>query len=419
MDTTQEFLVPASSLAPDEEALVLFPYEAPARNDLAVRQKREKPSPEPFIWPLDATTGQMNTGPVTAEQGSTWSYNPRVTNHVEQSIVREAIAQQSPEQVGLNAQVLDAVLFPERQPIFLEPVTTPLLPVWWPSLVELNVVQRAKFVRFVAAIYHLEHDVTALACLLENHDPVLRAAAVRKLEALTGSRVPAPGEVGTEEMGMWIKFQAAQIDPKPVNRWPAVPKDLRLSPDSFSPALLQALEQNDADAFAREFARWMEAGVRRDRSIWLADSLDRQVAEDNALSEQSSSCPPAPRLRPELVLNPALPAFTRMQGIAWLAQLIHFDRFAKERAAATELIPNQGEIDNFRSPESGPSMAMLNAKLFPRKGGADVETLRRAAFWEISGLFNQFPDPGRDAMHRLAEQGVEEVLRFPNWPPPP
>jgi hypothetical protein len=146
--------------------------------------------------------------------------------------------------------------------------------------------------------------------------------------------------------------------------------------------MIQALQRNDADAFAKAFALWLDSGVMRDRQIRSAETLDRKILEGSHLRGAiggSASLRPAPRLRPDVLLNTNIPALDRMKAIALLARIVHHDRFAREWTEAKALVASA-----------------------PR----DSDILRRAAFWELREGGVQ--TAGWLALNRLAQSGEDE-----------
>ena len=110
--------------------------------------------------------------------------------------------------------------------------------------------------------------------------------------------------------------------------------------------------------------------------------FDRKAVEASNLGGAvgyQAYLPPAPRLRTDIVPKLNIPAIDRMNAIALLAQLLHYDRFAQERRKATAQVA------------AAPS---------------DSDILRRAAFWELRDV--NIENPGRLALNRLARNGKNE-----------
>jgi hypothetical protein len=362
LDSAQEFLLPKGTLQPGQTAVVLYEYEPPSNYEPAL-QILTGTQPVMSVWPIDAV-GKVDTRGVPAQMESSFITHPDAGG-ISLELIKKAIVASSPEEVGLYGQVVDALLFPAR-------------------LQELarSDARRSTYVRFVVAIRDLDRDVTWLARLLESKEQTIRAAAVERLEALTGTRNPAPEDKSPQSLHAWAQTWAKQATPTQVSRWPPVPADLKTPPDAFPEALIQALQKEDADVFAKAFAGWLDSGVMRDREIHYAETLDRKVVNGSNLggaNGYSAYLPGAPRLRPDVVLGTNLPAIDRMKAIALLANIWHYDRFAREQTEARTLVvaaPHESDI------------------------------LRRAAFWELREAGVQ--TAGWVALSRLAQTGEDE-----------
>jgi len=360
VDTAQECLLPQGSLNPGQTALVLFQYEPPANYEPAL-QSSPAAKPAILVWPMDSAS-MVDTHGIAAQSED----KPLPATAIKLDLIKKDIAAGSPEEVGLYRQVVDALLFPDKLQ----------------SLARQD-ASRATYVRFLVAILDLNRDVSSLAQLLESPDPTVRSAALKKLEALTGTTVPPPVDETPPSLYAWAQAWAAQTVPDQPLRWPPVPADLKAPPDAFPEPLIQALQKNDADGFSKAFAVWLDSGVMRDREIrYAANTLNREIVEGSNLGGalgDEAYLPPAPRLRADVILNKDIPAIDRMKAIALLAQLSHFDRFARERAKAIAVVA------------STPS---------------DSDLLRRAAFWELRDT--NINTAGRVALQRLARSGEDE-----------
>ena len=362
LDTQQDFLLPKGTLNPGQTAVVLYEYN-PAGNYEAASQTSPGARPAMSVWPINLA-GKVDTRGVPLQMESGFILNPD-TEGINLELIKKDIVTSSPEEVGLYGQVVDALLFPTR---FQE--------------LARSEASRTTYVRFVVAIHDLNRDVPWLARLLESKDQTIRAAALRRLEALTGTENPAPEDKSPQSLHEWAQTWAKQIASTHAPRWPSVPADLKSPPDSFPELLMQALQKGDADFFATALADWLDSGVRRDREIHYAEALDRKVVEGSNLGGAvgyNAYLPPAPRLRPDVVLDSDIPAIDRMKAIALLAQLLHYDRFAQERREAIALVA------------AAPS---------------ESDILRRAAFWELRDV--NIKTAGRVALNRLARSGEDE-----------
>ncbi|MGH8047787.1 MAG: hypothetical protein ACREKL_11110, partial [Chthoniobacterales bacterium] len=127
VDSAKTLLLAAGSVKPGKSALVLFPFKPPADSEPAVQTARTF-LPPPRVWAID-------DGMVHAE-GAT----------VPLDAVAKAIATRSPEEIGLNAQVADALHSPEKF-----------------AALAAKDPQRAKYVEFVIALRGLNRKADAKA----------------------------------------------------------------------------------------------------------------------------------------------------------------------------------------------------------------------------------------------------------------
>jgi HEAT repeat protein len=368
VDTTQVFLLPKDTLKPGQSALVLFQYEHPAHYEPALQTSREalagETQPEISVWPMDSADN-VDTHDIPAQTQGGPSIE-RETGGINLNLIKKDIATSTPEQVGLNRQVLDALLFPDK----------------FQALARTD-ASRATYVRFTITILDLNRDVSSLARLLESQDQTVRTAASEKLEVLTGTHIPTPKDNSSSSLHEWAQTWAQQAVSNKSLRWPPVPADLKAPPDAFPEPLIEALQRDDDDAFTKAFVVWLDSGVMRDREIRFAANLDRKIVEGSnlggAIGQGGPYLPPAPRLRPDVVLDTNIPAIDRMKAIALLVQLSHYDRFAQERAEAVALVAT--------SPN-------------------DSDILHRAAFWELRDP--NIKTAGRVALNKLAQSGEDE-----------
>jgi hypothetical protein len=367
VDTAQEFLLPKGKLQPGQKAVVFFEYGCQVCPKPAL-QTAPRTLPPTSVWPVDSA-GNLNTDGVPAHAESGLMLKQMMQDRgdiISLELIKKDIAASSPEEVGLNGQVLDALLFPKK----------------FQALARRD-GGRATYVRFTIAILDLNRDVPWLARLLESQDRTVRRAALKKLKSLTLTDNPAPKDKSPQSLQAWAQSWGKQAISPPGPRWPPVPAELKTPGDAFPEPLMQALRRNDADAFAKAFAVWLDSGVMRDRGIYYAAAtLDRRIMDGSNLEGAifgMMGLRAAPRLRPDILLNTNIPAIDRMKAIALLAQAMHYERFVQEWDEARALAG------------SAPS---------------DSEILRRAAFWEL----REFPSQTAGALgiRRLAQKGEDE-----------
>jgi hypothetical protein len=317
------------------------------------------------------------------------------------------ITHSAPEEVGLQQQMLDCLLFPDR----------------FAALAQKG-PDRATYVRLACAARDLCRDVPHLIGLLESPDPELRRAVAAYLHAITGAEIPLPAKndpasLRQHALGwsawwkshrdplIWNESKFAFVKPvvgKPPFSEPPLPADLKSTDaDDGTPlAVVDAMGsvrgKPDADAFAPSFRAFLDDSGPRDRYLkmtvlrsegqfrrtnekptlppWLTAADVKGINifstsyDDFGWSVQASgfpACvqggsgpflPPAPRLRQDLLLNPNVPAKDRTGLIAMFAYaLFNNDRFVADRRAAT---------------------AYLN------RPDADMELVRRTAFWTVA-----------------------------------
>ena len=257
IDTTQEFLLPEGTLKPDEKAVVLFQYDS---DDGSPEVKN--PEPKMVVWPMDGAAGMVNIGRISAEPNGGWGGRNREDTTIPLQQIKDAIAKGSPEEIGLNAQVIDALLFPEKN-----------------KQLAAQDARRATYVRFVLALHDLGRDIPALSTLLESGDRATRDAALARLVALAGKKVDPPDDETAHSLNEWsVDWGLIKLPEKPPE-WPPVPKDSKMPKDAFPAALLKAVSDDDADAFAKAFPEWLDSGVMRDRQIEYANKQNTAPRE--------------------------------------------------------------------------------------------------------------------------------------------
>ena len=292
----QQYLRPAGALEPGQLAVVLVQYEHPAQNEWTA-----SPEAKQVLWPLEKD--RLLTGGVPARSGGKGTdTNAPVTLQD----LRDAVASVAPEEVDLYPRIIDAVFFPQK----IE------------ALAQKD-PDRATYIRIAAAVLDLDRDVPSLALLLEERDKAVRAAAAKKLAALTEADVARPSEetptalhAWSEAWGRWwsdhkdsrvwdetkTRWVAATADHAAPPRWPVVPASLKEPADGFPRDLLNAVEKHDAAAFAPAFRAWMDGGVSRDRQIQYAMSLSRDMVDaghlGGAIGQSGPFLPPAPGFAP-------------------------------------------------------------------------------------------------------------------------
>jgi HEAT repeat protein len=373
--TRQTWLIPAGTLRPGQEAVVLKEYHPPADYQPALQAKRMNPEGTLTVWPI--VDDLVRTGGVPAKTTGRFGMEEPITL----KIILEEVGRAAPEEAGLSAQLLTAWLFPDR----LENVLG-------------NDPKRLDYVRFVVALRDLERDVPALADLLESRDGKVRAAAAKKLRSITRATVEGPKDETPASLhawsqawhdwwekegdglawdgakACWVSRPRGQVFTR---RWPEVPADFKRPPDRFPPDLLRALERKDPAAFAAAFPVWLDSGVLRDRQIKSAEGLSQQLKRESNLEGGSRYLPPTPWLRADVLFGGKLSVEDRAKVLALIAHQWHFDRFARERRTAAELIP---------------------------KEPLGSENIRRAAFWEM--LDTNVSGPGFHAIQRLGESAA-------------
>jgi hypothetical protein len=366
-DTAQEFLLPKSKVQPGQKAVVLFEFGSPGYQNSAV-QTPSRELPQTSVWPMDSA-GNVNIDALPAHAESGPTLGQFMLDHVRiksLELIKKNIAAGSPEEVGLYGEVLEALLFPKK----------------FQALARRD-ARRATYVRFSIAVHQWNRDVPWLARLLESQDQTVRKAALKKLESLTATKSPAPKDNSPQSLQAWAQSWGKRAISPPGPRWPPVPAELKRPGGAFPEPLIQALQRNDADAFIKAFAVWLDSGVMRDREIYYAvATLDRRIIDGSNLEGAffgTIGQRAAPRLRPDVVLDTNIPTIDRMKAVALLAQVAHYERFVHEWDEAKALVA------------SVPS---------------DSDILRRAAFWEFRELPNQ--TAGSLAIRRLVQNGEDE-----------
>jgi hypothetical protein len=360
-DTRQTWLVPAGTLKPGQEAILLKPYHTPSVYEAVLQTKRISDETKPVVWPV--VNGKVLTNGVPATTSGRIADPQPVTLKV----ILDEVARTAPEEQGLYSYLLTAWLFPEK----LEAVVG-------------KDPERLAYVHFVATVRDLERDVLSLSQLLESPDRKVRDAAIRKLRAITRTpeappagplseskdEKPASLHAWSQSWCSWWEKRRDELvwDRKesrwlprakstpPARRWPEVPADFKRPGDDFPPELLRALEKKDVAAFSAVFQTWLDSGVVRDRQIKQAEVLAQELKQRGNLEGGTRFLPPSPRLRTEVVSGAKLSAADRAKIVALVAHQWHFDRFARERREA---------IGQIKAEPVG------------------SELVRRAAFWEM------------------------------------
>lgn len=336
VDTSQEYHLTTGWLSPGQNALVLFQYDSsksePARGSKSPLELGRS------VWPMDrAEVVDVGEIPLQTQSGLG---SEKERHFIKLEEVKALILESTPEQVGLCGQVLDALLFPEEL-----------------AALARSDPSRARYVQLTLAILDLARDTRALARLVNSSRARVRSAAVKKLEALTGLSAPA----APSALDPWLRALPDSRARTIEKRWPPVPATEELPADAFPAPLLKALQENDAAAIATEFPKWLDSGVLRDRQIRDAFTLDRTIVQGSNLQGAiglGAYLPPAPRLRPDVVVNDRVPVDDRMKAIALYCQIRFKESFAREQR------------------EAGVALAAMPL---------DSDLLRRAAFWELPG----------------------------------
>ena len=344
VETAQEYLVPEGTLRPDHPGILLVQYVPPNHYEPGIQTKREA-FPSLLVWPMDFADS-VDIGKIPAHTGD--GFMAASGNIISLESLEKEIAASSPEQVGLNAQVLGALLFPEK----------------FKTLAAQN-PSRAAFIQFVIAIRDLNNDGQQTH-IMEYTNDAIRSAARTKLSTL----IP----------------ESAGISPHKSRSWPPVPADFKTPLETFPGPLLQSLQNTNSESFSEAFAAWLGSGVMRDREIHFAETLDRKIINGSDLGGavgDQSYLPPAPRFRPDVIFNSNIPVEDRMKAVALLAEPLQYDRFATERADAIKCLGSES---------------------------MDEETLRRAAFWELRDA--NIKTPGWVAVTALAKRSSPQTQHF-------
>jgi hypothetical protein len=287
-----------------------------------------------LVWTLNEKN-TLDTGgiPAKSQGGKGMAVGPEEAVTVD--FVRGDIDQIVPEETGLCTQVIESVLFPDRI-----------------AKLAREKPERAAYVKIVATVRDLGRNVPALAELVASPVEELRAAVVKKLEALTGARLGGPKDNSPaacqaaadawkqwwKENGnrrVWDEKRMAWVEPtEPMTAarlYPPLTAAEKAAPAAFPPQLLAAIEKRDAEAFAPAYRAWADSGARRDRDIEASRSLNRDLLYDR--SDFAGT-----RLLPNVVLNPQLPAELRMQVIATMASSWNNSEFSARIEAARRLM---------------------------------------------------------------------------------
>ncbi len=370
----------APQLKDGQSALVLYQYAYPDHYRPALRTASPKAS-SVVIWPIGDKDHVM-AGNIHLKSGSYkgMDFSPPSTL----ADVINYVAEQTPEEVGLCDQSTSLLLALPGGEAMKDP-------------------KRKSFVEYYTIVRDLGRDVHVLAGLLESTNPVTRAAAKQRLEAIASGAVPNPKDEDPLSLQLWSHhwmrwwnenephlfwnetLQRWVEGDKDAHkrRWPPIPAALKLPRDEFPPNMVKALEQKKSRDFAPAFRDWLDSGVMRDRQICMAASLDRKWVEQNNLDGAiggSRYLPPAPRLSPEVIFSDKISATDRMKAFALVSHCWHYGRFTRERARAIV------EIE---------------------KAPMDAECIKRAAFWEMTD--DNFKTSGRVAGERFFQSKESEA----------
>jgi hypothetical protein len=298
VDTRQNFTVPAGNVPFGQRAVLVIQNSA---RDFSAQHA----PPAPIIWPLD----QKDVFTKDVSAGPAYSFP---IEHATLADVRRCAARDRPQDVNLNREIIDWVLFPDLA-----------------VSIEKKNPRRAAYVGFVAAIFDLNRDVVALSQLLESPSAQIRSAAEERLRALTKAEIESTDSTFPKTLHAqavkwqdWWNRNRPYLAWNPVShswekrklpavearRWWDVLEDHKTSPDEFPRELVSAVEQCDAHAFADAFAAWLDSGVRREHSMQLALQTDWAILKDKGLENFSP-------LSPDIILNTQLPTMVRMRQI--------------------------------------------------------------------------------------------------------
>lgn len=423
-DTRRYLPQQSGKLPAGQQVLVLIPFpDTRYLLDADLPQGGMVIEYEPSVWPIHSDT--IDTGGVAMETTGGRVHMGLVAPSVlNRNAVLLVMADSAPEEVGLQSQMIDAVLFPDRFAI----------------LVRAN-PGRAIYVRLACAARDLARDVSSLSNLLESPDPAIRVAAAQHLRKITAAQIDAPVTEDSATLHLhaqawrdwWAANHAGLIwretkfafvkseKDEPRFTAPSIQMDVKFPAEellrivtnaigghdgmpnaiAFAPALRALLD--DCGQRDRYFAtlldpraRYMPDQSRLKPPAWLTTtgiSLDPDFGPHHTargcLIEASGipNCvlggggpflPPAPRLRQDLLLNPNIPAGDRTALVALFAfALFNNDRFVTDRQAAIAWLA---------------------------RPDCDMELVRRTAFWNSRYRGTYGPNPLSPAAEdRLAQ----------------
>ena len=386
---------------PGARALALLRFPGMPYSPIMAEPKPLERPTEDALWPL--------TGPPDAPIVDT-QITARMDFAGERYIPLDKLpALIAPEELSLHTQMLDALFFPTRHADLQKRDPTRA------AFIQLSLALRdlARDIPALAGL--LESPDPALRAAVAAHLQKLTRASL----PIPATDTPAALHQHTLAWRDWWKTSApaltwqetslsfvprAKDDDPLARRWPPLPASLELPPDALTESLLKTLPPAaplEPAALAAAFRAFLDAGVARDRILFAASQVQWRYPDDvelpprpawcKTLLAQSALVPllsfpadprdtpdgilihasfpsglsgssgsylsPAPRLRPDLLFNPDIPAPQRLRLIACYAGFLHAGRFLAERQAALK-------------PVNAPAPTQ------------DHDLLRRAAFWE-------------------------------------
>jgi hypothetical protein len=345
------------SLAPAQSAVVFMLVDLLYKPAL---QTKERPPDKIILLPCDEK-GILDASSIAkfSGKGGGWSVPP----HPNIAMINQIIKDQTAEEIGLNQQVIDALLFPEKQ-----------------AALKKADPQRALYVEIVLALHDFRRDHNLLANLMESKNESIRQAATAKLKELY------PNAATAEELHHAIVSQTqAKIEKLKANRYPPVPPDRVIPKPSFSPALLESLKNLDASAFSRAFENFLDSGVLADRLIDASEDFWSSQMQKSMMESESGLV--GTRLVPAFILNSKVNAVDRAKILAMLASLIHEHRLVSLRLAAQKAV---------------------------QAATPDSDIVRQAAFWEPRDQGANLKNAGSVAIEKLgtskAERAQDDLL---------
>ncbi|HEX4123185.1 MAG TPA: hypothetical protein VHY37_00550 [Tepidisphaeraceae bacterium] len=188
---------PNQNLAPGQSVLLLMPF-VETRYDLLDRPPRYFEKVSPAEWPIDRDMVDTRGVPLNSEDGRLAGVQK--STGIGLATVLGMLADAAPEEVDLQGQMLDCLLFPDRF-----------------AALEKKDPDRSAYVRLACVARDLARDVPALANLLESPDGAMRAA-VAKISAFDHRRGHCLAGQGRSRLAVRLRAGMAGL----VERQPAI-----------------------------------------------------------------------------------------------------------------------------------------------------------------------------------------------------